>query len=160
MPRSTVSFMTHSRWIRIALGYLSLQNLQLGLWALLAPRSFYDGFPGLGRAWISSDGPFNEHLIRDFGALNLAVLVVFVAAAVSLSRPMVLAAAGAALVWGVPHLLYHLFNTDGLESTSDIALSTGGLILFCALPLALVFASGKLEPTPASPKEKRSPVGS
>ena len=96
MPRSTVSFMTHSRWIRIALGYLSLQNLQLGLWALLAPRSFYDGFPGLGRAWISSDGPFNEHLIRDFGALNLAVLVVFVAAAVSLSRPMVLTAAGAA----------------------------------------------------------------
>lgn len=141
--------MTHARWIRLALGYLSFTNLQLGLWALFAPRSFYDGFPGFGRAWISSDGPFNEHLIRDFGALNLALLVVFVSAAITLSRPMILTAAAAALVWGVPHLAYHLINTDTLATSTDVAISTGGLIFFCALPLALVFASGKLPPEPA-----------
>ncbi len=140
--------MTHRTWIRIALGYLSFTNLQLGLWALLAPRSFYDGFPGLGRTWISGDGPYNEHLIRDFGALNLALLVVFVGAAVTLSRPMVVTAAAAALAWGVPHLGYHLVNSDTLDSTSDVFASLGGLFLFAAIPIALILTSSRLESTP------------
>ena len=38
-----------------------------GLWATLSPRSFYDEFPGGGRAWVAADGPYNEHLVRDFG---------------------------------------------------------------------------------------------
>ena len=68
--------------VRVALGYLAVVTAQIGFWALLAPRSFYDSFPGLGRAWISIDGPYNDHLIRDVGALNLALLVVLVVAAV------------------------------------------------------------------------------
>ena len=133
-----VGDITKSRWIRIALGYLSFVNLQIGVWALFAPRAFYDGFPGLGRTWISADGPYNEHLVRDFGALNLALLVLFAPAAVSLSRPLILTAAGAAMVWGVPHLIYHLVNTDVLESTSDVVASIGGLVLFTFLPVALL----------------------
>ncbi len=129
--------MTNTRWIRIALGYLAIASAQIGAWALVAPRSFYDGFPGLGRGWVAVDGPYNEHLIRDVGALNLALVVLFVAAAVSLSRPLILTAAGAALVWGVPHLLYHLVNTDGLTG-GDIAASIGGLVLFAALPILLI----------------------
>ncbi len=139
--------MTHARWIRIVLGYLGLSSLQIGVWALLAPRSFYDSFPGLGRTWISIDGPYNEHLVRDFGALNLALLVVIVWAAVSLSRELVLVAAASTLVWGVPHLLYHLFNTDGL-SGGDLVANLGGLALFAALPFALiVIARRHLEPS-------------
>ena len=136
--------MTHSRWIRIALGYLALQCLQIGVWALLAPQSFYDNFPGLGRTWMSVDGPFNEHLIRDVGALNLALLVVLVAAIYTLSRELIITASVATMVWGVPHAIYHMFNRDGLE-TSDLVASLGGLILFAVLPIVVIVISGKLD---------------
>lgn len=140
--------MTHERWFRIALGYLAFFSLQVGFWALLAPQSFYESFPGLGRSWISVDGPFNEHLIRDFGALNLALLVLFVSAAISLSRPLVITAALCALVWGVPHLIYHIVNTDGLGG-SDLAGSLGGLILFVACPVMILLTARTRLPAPA-----------
>ena len=136
--------------VRIALGYLALVTAQIGFWALLAPRSFYDSFPGLGRAWVAIDGPYNEHLVRDTGALNLALLVVLVAAAVRLSRETLLLAATASAVWGVPHLLYHLFNTDGL-STSDAVFSLGGLATFVAFS-AMVAVVGR---NPAITEDKR-----
>lgn len=129
--------MTHARWFRIALGYLALSSLQIGFWALFAPRSFYDGFPGFGRTWVAVDGPYNEHLVRDFGALNLALLVIFVAAAVSLSRPLVMTAALASLVWNVPHLTYHVINTDGLTSM-DLVASLGGLAASVAFSLLIL----------------------
>jgi hypothetical protein len=73
--------------------YVAFQSGVLGSWALLAPRSFYDDFPGLGRSWIAVDGPFNEHLIRDVGALNLALLVLVVAAAWRPTRELLAVAA-------------------------------------------------------------------
>lgn len=132
--------MTHALWFRIAFGYLALFSLQIGAWALAAPRSFYDDFPGLGRTWISVDGPYNEHLIRDVGALNLALFVLFVAAAVTLSRPVAISAAAASLAWGVPHLIYHIFNNEGL-SAGDNVLSLGGLVLFVAFPLLILLTA-------------------
>jgi len=129
--------------LRIGLAYLTLTNVQLGAWALLAPRSFYDGFPALGRGWISVDGPYNEHLIRDFGALNLALAVVFAMAALTLNPTTIRAACGAALVWGIPHFLYHVFNTDGL-TTGDVIASLGGLAFFAALPVAILWKSGRM----------------
>lgn len=129
--------MTHRRWYRIALGYLVFSSVQLGVWALLAPQSFYDSFPGMGRTWIAIDGPYNEHLVRDFGALNLALAVVLLSAAISLTVSLVRTAALASLAWGIPHFLYHLFNTDDLSS-GDLIASLGGLLLFAALPTALL----------------------
>jgi hypothetical protein len=124
-------------WTRIVFAYLSVQSCVLGVWALAAPRSFYDDFPGSGRAWISVDGPFNEHLIRDVGALNLALLIVMVATAVRPRRELVAIAATAALLWGTPHLVYHAFNTRGLAG-SDLVANLGGLGLFVALPLTVL----------------------
>src|SRR3989442_1265426 len=63
--------MERERALRIVLGVMAVQFLVLGAWAELGPQSFYDDFPGGGRHWISADGPFNEHLVRDFGGLNL-----------------------------------------------------------------------------------------
>lgn len=136
--------MTTQRWVRIALGYLIIVSGQIGAWALFAPRSFYDSFPGLGRAWVSVDGPFNEHLVRDVGALNLALAVLFVAAWVWLDRRLVSVAGGAALVWGVPHAIYHLVNTDGLDG-SDLAASLSGLVLFVVVGGGLIWASRQLD---------------
>ena len=130
---------------RIGLGYLSGFALLLGVWAGFAPRSFYDNFPGLGMAWVSVDGPYNEHLLRDVGSLNLALAVVLIAAFVSLSKQIVIVAAGASLAWNIPHFMYHAFNTDGLDSI-DIALNLGGLAFSSLYPLALLYLAPKLEP--------------
>jgi hypothetical protein len=129
--------MTQSTAVRIALGYLTAMALLLGVWAVLAPRGFYDNFPGFGRAWVSVDGPYNEHLIRDVGALNLALAVVLIVAAVRLTPDLIMTAALASLAWSVPHLLYHLFNSDDL-TTSDTNLSIGGLALACVIPALLL----------------------
>jgi hypothetical protein len=122
-------------WIvRIVLVIWAAVSIQLAVWALFAPRSFYDDYPGFGRHWVSVDGPYNEHLVRDFGALNLALAVVTIAALITLSRPMVIAVAVAWLAWGVPHLVYHLRHLD-LYSTTDKVLN---VVALAALPVVAV----------------------
>lgn len=134
--------MTYQRWTRIALGYLALVSLEIGVWAQLAPRSFYDHFPGLGRAWVNVNGPYNEHLVRDVGGLNLALAAVLIVAIITLSRSTIVAASVASLLYGIPHLVFHIANTDGL-SNSDIAISLGGLALFAVVPIALIVVSNR-----------------
>lgn len=138
--------MTVARVTRLALAWLALIAAQIGVWALLAPRSFYDDFPGFGRTWVAVDGPYNEHLVRDVGALNLALVLVLVAAAWTLRRDLVLVAAGASIVWGLPHLLYHLGATDGLD-TADVVMSIGGLAVSVAVAAGLIVSARHL-PTP------------
>lgn len=149
----TVDRMTPQRWTRIALGFLIIVSGQIGAWALLAPRSFYDGFPGFGRAWVNVDGPFNQHLISDVGALNLALVVLFSAAWMLLTRSLVTTAGAAALAWGVPHAMYHVLNTDGL-SRADLALSLSGLVVFAVVGGGLLWAARHLD----QPAGERTPV--
>lgn len=66
---------------RILLWATAAIGVFVGLWAAAWPATFYTAFPGLGRVWISVDGPFNEHLIRDVGALYLALAAASIAAA-------------------------------------------------------------------------------
>ena len=132
--------MTERTWLRIALGYLGVVAFQIGVWAQFAPRSFYDDFPGLGRAWVRVDGPYNEHLVRDVGGLYLALAVLIGAAIVTLARSLVLATCLAVLVSGLPHLVYHLTNRDGL-STGDLVASVGGLVLVAAIPVGVIVVS-------------------
>lgn len=134
---------------RIGLGYLAVNALVLGLWAPIAPRSFYDEFPGLGRVWVAVDGPYNEHLVRDLGALNLALAVVLIAAFVVLSRQLVNVAAGAALAWGLPHFIYHAQHTEPL-STGDNILNLSALAVASLYPLGLFYLSARLDEEPLS----------
>jgi hypothetical protein len=122
------------RVVRVLLIVLGVGNIPIGLWAAFAPRSFYDDFPGFGREWVRVDGPYNEHLMRDFGALNLALAVVTIAAVITLARPLVIAVAIAWLAWGVPHLVYHSRHLDVYE-TSDQVLN---VVLLTALPVLAV----------------------
>ena len=115
--------MTPRRLVRVALAIHALVGIQVGLWAAFAPQSFYDDFPGSGRVWVAVDGPYNEHLVRDVGALNLALAVVAIVAFVSLSRAAVAAAGGAWLVYGLPHLVYHLRHLDVLEDSDQLAVA-------------------------------------
>jgi hypothetical protein len=128
--------MTPQRIVRVALAILAFVGLQVGLWAAFAPQSFYEDFPGAGRIWVAVDGPYNEHLVRDVGALNLALAVVAIVAFVTLSRAAVLAAGGAWLAYGVPHLVYHLRHLDPLESADAVAVPVS--LALSALVAALV----------------------
>jgi len=124
-------------WVRIGLTVLAVQGAVLGVWAGFAPRSFYDDFPGLGRNWVSVDGPYNEHLVRDVGWLNLALTVATVWAAVTLARSLVLAVLVGWLVADLPHLVYHAAHLDAL-STGDGTAEIISLALGPAIAAALL----------------------
>lgn len=108
----------------VALWALAISSAVVGLWALAAPQSFYDDFPGMGRVWVAVDGPFNEHLVRDVGALNLALAFVAALAIATRSDLVARAAGGAALLFGVPHLAYHALNLDGFDTADAVAMLT------------------------------------
>lgn len=138
------------RWvlIRASLAFLGLNAASLGLWATFAPRSWFESFPGMGRSWIGLDGPYNQHLAGDVGALSLALAVVTLAALSSRSQAMVRAVGLAWLVSALPHLLYHLGNRGHLP-TADQRASLGGLALQVVLAAFCVLAVPS-SPVPAS----------
>jgi hypothetical protein len=122
------------RIVRVVLVVWAAVAIQLGVWATFAPRSFYDDYPGFGRHWVRVDGPYNEHFVRDFGGLNLALAVVTIFAVVTLARPLVIAVAVGWLAWGIPHLVYHLRHL-GLYDTEDQVLNVFAL---AALPVLAI----------------------
>jgi hypothetical protein len=130
---------------RALLGVLALGGLVVGAWAQFAPHSFYASFPGGGRAWVAQDGPFNEHLIRDVGGLNLALALVTIAAMVSLGRGLVRAAGGAWAVYGLPHLVYHAAHLAPLAPVDRVVnvVLLGGIVI---AGLALLAWPGTGEP--------------
>ncbi len=128
----------HRGLIRFGLLYLTVTIGVVGAWILIAPRGFYDTFPGGGVHWVSALPPYNEHLERDFGATSLALAVLAGLAALWMERRVIQAAAISLFVAGVPHLVYHL-TTTGHYSTGDNVASITGLTLDALLPLALLY---------------------
>jgi hypothetical protein len=128
-------------WIRGSLALISAGALSVGLWALFLPASFYEDFPLSGRDWISTLGPYNEHLVRDVGALNLALGVLLALAAVLPDQRLVQVSLAAYLVYAVPHFLFHLTQTHALSVGDNLAnLILLGLLV--ALPAAILIRAG------------------
>ena len=128
------------RAVRIVLALLAISALVVGLWAQFAPKSFYDSFPGGGRHWVSVDGPYNEHLVRDVGGLNLALAVVTIAALMWLGPRLISAAAVAWLVYSVPHFLYHLNHLAPYDSVDKVG-NMVSLALTVLFPVVLLLLS-------------------
>jgi len=131
---------------RVALVVVLAGSLVVGLWAQAFPRSFYDDFPGAGRVWVAVDGPYNEHLVRDVGGLNLGLAFVAGFALVTGSLLVARAAGGAALLYGAPHLLYHATHLDPFDAPDVVSLLVSLTIAALAGLLALAAPTG--EPTP------------
>ena len=127
---------------RIALVVVAAGTGVVGLWAQALPQSFYDDFPGMGRVWVAVDGPYNEHLVRDVGGLNLGLAFVAVLALVTGSVLLARAAGGAALIYGVPHLGYHAAHLDPYDTGDAVALVVA--LTMAALAAVLVVVA----PTP------------
>jgi hypothetical protein len=83
-------------------------------------------------------GAYDEHLVRDVGALYLGALVLLVLAWVWLDRRLVQAALISYAVAALPHLIYHCTALDGF-STGDAVAEIGGLALNVVLPIGLLF---------------------
>ncbi len=128
-----------TRLLRIGLIYQAGAMALVGFWAAFAPRSFYSDFPGGGRHWISTDGPFNEHLVRDVGELSLALLIVLGAAAVTMAIPLVRAALVAVIVNGGLHVVYHARHLDMYSSSDATAIMVSlGLAPLLAVVLLMM----------------------
>jgi hypothetical protein len=127
----------YRREFRVALVALALPNLALGAWAVLAPHSWYDDFPGGGRHWVSALGPYNEHLSTDVGAFFLAIGALLLFAGVVLDRLLIQGALGALLIFSVPHLIWHLGEL-GPYGTMDTVLNVISLSLVVVVPIVLL----------------------
>ncbi|WP_251857221.1 hypothetical protein [Herbiconiux sp. L3-i23] len=104
----------------------------VGVWAYALPREFYDHFPSFLGEWISQDGPFNEHLIRDHGAQYLALGAGSVAALIVRSRVLYRVLG---IVWGlfgVLHFAYHVTHLDHMtvaDATAQVIVLAVAAIL-------------------------------
>lgn len=122
---------------RVVLALTALSLVGVGAWAQAFPRSFYDDFP-LGRQWVALDGPYNEHLVRDVGGLNLALAAVVLAIAVWGSGQLLRAAAVGVLLYSAPHLAYHATHLDVYGSTDRVWLLVSlGLVVVAPLWVGL-----------------------
>jgi ABC-type spermidine/putrescine transport system permease subunit II len=131
--------------IRVGLVLLAIPSIVIAAWSLSSPRGFYDSFPGAGRHWVSALPPYNEHLLRDFGATSLTIALVLLGAAVFLERRLVQVAVVAFFLGTLPHFIYHLTTTDHY-STSDNIASLGGFAV------ELLIAAGILLLTVRAPR--------
>ncbi|GAA0408468.1 hypothetical protein Acor_71740 [Acrocarpospora corrugata] len=128
---------------------LFLYHFVLGVWPLLLARSFYDSFPLPGHSWVALLPPYNEHLLRDFGGLNLAMVVVVGAAAVFMERRIVLTALVADIVAGVPHMIFHVLHLQHFPPVDAISQSIA-LAVVTAIPIILLVPAWQL------PRQRRS----
>ena len=128
-------------WIRVAFAFLSLGELAVGIWALFVPMSFYEDFPLPGRGWVSALGPYNEHLVRDVGAMNLAFGVLLALSGILMDLRLVQVSLVAYLVYSVPHFFFHLTNIHAYSVGDNLA-NLILLVLLVVLPLAILIRSG------------------
>lgn len=129
------------RWVRSGLAFLLLASLSVGPWAQFAPRSFWEGFPAFGRGWVSADGPYNEHLVRDVGGLQLAMAVVVLAALLRPAGELLLVAALASVAWQAPHAAYHLVHVGDLPTPADRIAQSFVLVASLAVAVALLIGA-------------------
>ncbi len=130
------------RALRFVLSSLAAISVGVGLLASVAPRAFYDEVPGV-------DGlpPYNQHLLTDVGGLYLGFAVLFVWAAASLSRQLVLASCAA---WGLIQLLHFIYHATHLNGfgVAEASVQTAGLGATLALPIAAALLVLRARPDP------------
>lgn len=143
---------------RTLLGIGVALGAYVGGWAFFAPAAFYRSFPGFGLHWIDVDGPFNEHLIREVGALYLGLAAASLASALARSAQPGRIVGLAWAVFGTLHFGYHASHLEG--STGDRIGTLVSLGLSALLGLALLLpARGRKPETPGTPARARATDG-
>jgi hypothetical protein len=127
----------HRTAIAVVLAALGLVQLVDGLYALIAPSSFYGDFP-FGRGWVEALPAYSEHLVRDVGSLFIATAVLLLAASWILERRLVIVACISYLAFAVPHTIYHYANL-GVYDTGDAIANFVALGASVVLPLWVLY---------------------
>ena len=142
---------------RIILAVLALSAAYVGLWAEIAPASWYASFPGFGRHWLTVEGPYNEHLARDTGGLYLALLSVTIWAIVRSGTEIVRLTAVAWLVFSLPHLAFHLEHLAMLAVVDRIGnvVTLGGTVVLAGLLLARVTEPRAVSSSSRTPSSRK-----
>ncbi|WP_410615940.1 hypothetical protein [Amycolatopsis sp. lyj-109] len=135
---------------RVLLVVFGLVEAVVGIWPLVSPTGFYQDFPGFRTGWVSMDGPFNEHLLRDFGGLNLGLAALLIGTAVIGTTAVARLTAVSALLFGVPHFLYHLGHLGHFERIDQV-LIIGTTGLGVLLPLVILLVPGRRVSPPVTP---------
>jgi hypothetical protein len=86
--------------------------------------------------WVDLAPPFAEHLMRDYGAVNLVLGLVTAGAAITMNPVMVRTSLAAYLVFAVPHLLFHVTHHQ-LYTASQAGDEITALTIAVLLPIAL-----------------------
>jgi len=130
----------HRTAIRLALLIIGLPQGVIGLWAYAAPRHFFDSFPSGAEPWLPFFGPYDGHLVADFGALSLALGIVVVVAAVRLHPLLTRVALWGWVAWSAPHFVTHaqLAGHMSRSAFASNAISTALAVLVPAVALWLV----------------------
>lgn len=81
--------------------------------------------------------PYSEHLMRDYGAMNLGLALVFAVAATTMERRLVRVALGAYLLFAVPHLIFHVTHLENFSTAAAVG-QTALRAIAVLLPAALL----------------------
>jgi hypothetical protein len=123
---------------RSALAFLGAGGAAIGGWAYLAPRHWYDNFPGLGMTWLPQLGPYNEHFAKDVGAMFLALAALTAVTFVLVTnQTLVRVTAVTWLVFNTLHCIYHL-PMLGMYNTRDAVVNAIVLSLLVLAAAALL----------------------
>ncbi len=124
---------------RVCLAILTFTGLLVGVWAYLAPVNWYNTFPGLGLRWLPVLGPYNEHFVKDVGAMYLAMAAVSVMAFCYVTNQALMRTAALALsIFNILHLIYHvtmLHMYGPLDAVLNMIALT--VVTVCSLALAI-----------------------
>jgi hypothetical protein len=112
--------------------FITAVEITVGVVATLTLRWFYDNVP-----WVDLAPPFAEHLMRDYGAMNLALGLVTAVAAFTMDRVMVRTSLAAYLLFAVPHLIFHAAHHEHYTASQAVG-ETTALTIAVLLPLALL----------------------
>ncbi|MEV6639039.1 hypothetical protein [Amycolatopsis sp. NPDC051371] len=120
--------------IRLALVIPFGEQLVVGTWNQLFPRSFYDDFPT-----VDLNPPFSDHFAHDFGSATLGIALLLGIALVKPKTHYVVPASLAYSVWSVPHFFFHLFTMEAAGTGEKVFLTvTNALVALIGLtPIAL-----------------------
>jgi hypothetical protein len=127
--------------LRAGLWFLTFVEVAVGLVATLAPRAFYDYVP-----WVDLMPPYSEHLMRDYGAMNLSLALVFVVAVATMDRRAVRVALGAYLLFAIPHLIFHVTHLEHFTKAASVGQTT--TLAIALLPAALLILTGRRSNSP------------
>lgn len=125
-------------WKRVALIVLSVPNLMAGMWGLVAPRDWFDNFPGWAPRLVAALPPYNEHLATDAAAGLFASGVLAAVAAWWLRRDVILVAMVGYLAFAAPHALFHVVNPAETMTASEDVMNAASLVVAVVLAIVLL----------------------